>query len=70
MEVAGRGTYYTIADVVFLLGPRINAAGRMDDARHAVELLTAADEETAKEKSLLINIKKYGAKRARPVYYG
>ncbi|WP_428330481.1 single-stranded-DNA-specific exonuclease RecJ [Mucilaginibacter sp.] len=57
MEVAGRGTYYTISDVVFLLGPRINAAGRIDDAKHAVELLTATSEEVAKEKSLLINVK-------------
>jgi len=57
MEVAGRGTYYTISDVVFLLGPRINAAGRIDDAKHAVELLIATDVELAKEKSLLINVK-------------
>jgi len=57
MEVAGRKGNYSISDVVFLLGPRINAAGRIDDAKHAVELLLAADEETAKEKGLLINIK-------------
>ncbi|AMR30296.1 single-stranded-DNA-specific exonuclease RecJ [Mucilaginibacter sp. PAMC 26640] len=57
MEVAGRGTTYTISDVVFLLGPRINAAGRIDDAKHAVELLIACNEDQAKEKGLLINIK-------------
>ncbi len=57
MEVAGKSTNYTISDVVFLLGPRINAAGRIDDAKHAVELLIATDEATAKEKSLLINVK-------------
>jgi len=57
MEVAGKSTNYTISDVVFLLGPRINAAGRMDDAKHAVELLIATDEESAKEKSLSINVK-------------
>jgi single-stranded-DNA-specific exonuclease len=57
MEVAGKTTTYTISDVVFLLGPRINAAGRIDDAKHAVELLIACDEDTAKEKGLLINIK-------------
>ncbi|MEO6849918.1 MAG: single-stranded-DNA-specific exonuclease RecJ, partial [Mucilaginibacter sp.] len=57
MEVAGKGTNYTISDVVFLLGPRINAAGRIDDAKHAVELLIACDEDAAKEKGLLINIK-------------
>ena len=57
MEVAGKSTNYTISDVVFLLGPRINAAGRMDDAKHAVELLIATDEESAKEKSWSINVK-------------
>jgi single-stranded-DNA-specific exonuclease len=57
MEVAGRGTFYTISDVVFLLGPRINAAGRIDDAKHAVELLIATEENIAKEKSELINVK-------------
>ncbi len=56
MEVAGKSSNYTISDVVFLLGPRINAAGRIDDAKHAVELLIATDENEAKEKSLLINV--------------
>jgi single-stranded-DNA-specific exonuclease len=55
MEVAGKTTNYTISDVVFLLGPRINAAGRIDDAKHAVELLIADNDEAAKEKSWLIN---------------
>ena len=57
MDVAGRGNCYTISDVVFLLGPRINAAGRIDDAKHAVELLIASDETQAKEKSELINVR-------------
>jgi len=57
MEVAGKTSNYTISDIVFLLGPRINAAGRIDDAKHAVELLIACDEKTAKEKGLEINIK-------------
>jgi single-stranded-DNA-specific exonuclease len=57
MEIAGKTSNYTISDVVFLLGPRINAAGRIDDAKHAVELLTATEESVAKEKSWLINEK-------------
>jgi single-stranded-DNA-specific exonuclease len=57
MEVAGRKGGYTISDVVFLLGPRINAAGRIDDAKHAVELLIACHEDTAKEKGDMINIR-------------
>jgi single-stranded-DNA-specific exonuclease len=58
MEVAGRmTTSYSISDLVFSLGPRINAAGRIDDARHAVELLIACHEHVAREKGELINIK-------------
>jgi single-stranded-DNA-specific exonuclease len=37
----------TITDVVFILAPRINAAGRMKHGNHAVALLTETDLETA-----------------------
>ncbi len=37
----------TITDIVFVIGPRINAAGRMDDAKNAVKLLIATEEEEA-----------------------
>jgi single-stranded-DNA-specific exonuclease len=57
MQVAGRTGTYTISDVVFLLGPRINAAGRIDDAKHAVELLIACHEDKAREKGDMINIR-------------
>nr|WP_067056071.1 single-stranded-DNA-specific exonuclease RecJ [Mucilaginibacter sp. L294] len=57
MQVAGRTGTYTISDVVFSLGPRINAAGRIDDAKHAVELLIACHEDVAKEKGDMINIR-------------
>ena len=40
-------THITIDDIVFKIGPRINAAGRMESGRIAVELLTASDTETA-----------------------
>lgn len=33
----------TISDLVFVIGPRVNAAGRMDDARKAVELFIEQD---------------------------
>ena len=36
-----------IDDIVFKIGPRINAAGRMESGRLAVELLTATDKQQA-----------------------
>ena len=39
--------HLTIDDIVFKIGPRINAAGRMESGRMAVELLTAMDVEEA-----------------------
>ena len=40
-------THITIDDIVFKIGPRINAAGRMESGRIAVELLTASNAEEA-----------------------
>lgn len=45
----------TITDVVFLLGPRINAAGRISHGRLAVELLTGEDPAAIEELSKTIN---------------
>lgn len=39
--------HITVDDIVFKIGPRINAAGRMESGRMAVELLTAADSAAA-----------------------
>ena len=39
--------HITIDDIVFKIGPRINAAGRMESGRLAVELLTATDIDAA-----------------------
>jgi len=38
-----------MSDLVFVIGPRVNAAGRMDDAKKAVELFIATDSEKVKE---------------------
>ncbi len=38
----------TITDVVFIIAPRINAAGRMEHGQHAVNLLTETDMEKAR----------------------
>ncbi len=34
---------FTVSDLVFVIAPRVNAAGRMDDARKAVELFLEED---------------------------
>ena len=48
IQLSGLETgHLTIDDIVFKIGPRINAAGRMETGRIAVELLTASDEATA-----------------------
>ncbi|WP_320054257.1 single-stranded-DNA-specific exonuclease RecJ [uncultured Acetobacteroides sp.] len=44
-----------IDDIVFKIGPRINAAGRMESGKTAVDLLTAPNEEVAKEIADIIN---------------
>jgi len=39
--------HVTIDDIVFKIGPRINAAGRMESGKLAVQLLTATDDHAA-----------------------
>ena len=46
----------TITDVVFIIAPRINAAGRMKHGIHAVELLTSDDLESAMDFAKSIEI--------------
>lgn len=40
---------FTITDVVFIIAPRINAAGRMEHGKHAVNLLVETDLEKAQK---------------------
>lgn len=47
--------HLTIDDIVFKIGPRINAAGRMETGRLAVELLTASDDKNANIIGVQIN---------------
>lgn len=56
-EIAGIKNELDISCVVFTLGPRINAAGRMDHARGAVELLISKTEEDANAFAGKVNIK-------------
>ena len=48
-------TELTITDVVFVVAPRINAAGRMEHGNYAVTLLTEEDEDLAKKYAAEIN---------------
>lgn len=46
---------FSVSDVVFFIGPRINAAGRIADAKDSVRLMTAHDYAKAKEIAELVN---------------
>ncbi|MBO7553568.1 MAG: single-stranded-DNA-specific exonuclease RecJ [Bacteroidaceae bacterium] len=45
----------TMSDIVFKIGPRINASGRIQNGKEAVDLLTEKDFSTAVEKANTIN---------------
>lgn len=49
MEFYTKKDTLSIADIVFSIGPRINAAGRIADAKAAVRLLMEKDKEKARE---------------------
>jgi single-stranded-DNA-specific exonuclease len=59
MEVSGlaeSGRALTAGDVGFRLGPRINAAGRMDVARDVIELFTCRDQERCRQIAEKLNL--------------
>ena len=47
MQLAGVQKHMHITNLVFVIAPRVNAAGRMDDARKAVQLFIEPDYEKA-----------------------
>lgn len=53
----------TVSDIIFKIGPRINASGRMMNGKEAVDLLLASTSEEAKEKSE--NVDSYNDSRRR-----
>lgn len=55
MDISGRNKDYTLTDVVFVLAPRINAAGRMDHANEAVKMLLCEEDSLALSQSEFIN---------------
>jgi len=55
LELAKANKNLTLDNLVFIIGPRINAAGRIKTGRNAVSLLISDDESKAKETSALID---------------
>lgn len=55
IKIAGIDKEININDIVFRIGPRINAAGRVESGRKAVELLTADEKYSARGIALDIN---------------
>lgn len=55
LEMSGMRRPLTITDLVFMLGPRINAAGRMEHGQQAVELLLAKSAGEASNIANLVN---------------
>ena len=45
----------TITDIVFIIGPRINAAGRISSGKNAVEMLISKEKDLAESSGLLID---------------
>lgn len=57
VEVCGLGDReLSMGDIIFRIGPRINASGRMQNGREAVELLVEKDYQAALEKAERINL--------------
>ena len=56
IEVCGlAGRELTMSDIIFKIGPRINASGRMQNGREAVELLVEKDQKRALDEARHIN---------------
>ena len=55
LEVSGKKFPLTLTDVVFIIAPRINAAGRIRSGRMAVELMISDDQEEMKDLAKEIN---------------
>ena len=55
LQICGKKGNVTITDLLFIIGPRINAAGRITNGRFAVELLISTNESKATEFAGLVN---------------
>lgn len=56
LDLANVKKIINISDLVFIIGPRINAAGRMENAKHAVNLLISNNPEDALSAGVDINV--------------
>jgi single-stranded-DNA-specific exonuclease len=54
MELSSFKSKVNIGNLSFMIGPRINAAGRMDDAKKAVQLFIEKDSQKAKELAMIL----------------
>lgn len=63
MKAANVKSELSLNEIVFKIGPRINAAGRVDDGKKSVDLLVEEDEKKAKEINSYIN--KYNDQRKK-----
>ena len=54
IELAAVKQPMTVTSLVFIIAPRVNAAGRMDDARKAIQLFIETDPTKAKEIAALL----------------
>lgn len=64
IELSGVSKQINIGNLSFLIGPRINAAGRMDDAKKAVSLFIEKDPEKARALAALLQIDNRSRKEA------
>jgi single-stranded-DNA-specific exonuclease len=55
LEGYNKKDQYTISDIVFGIGPRINAAGRISDAKAAVKVLIERDFNSARQHAKVLN---------------
>ncbi|HUR11530.1 MAG TPA: single-stranded-DNA-specific exonuclease RecJ [Flavitalea sp.] len=63
-ELSGLKTSLHISSLVFMIAPRVNAAGRMDDAKKAVQMFIAADPQEARQYAELLHIDNKDRKEA------
>lgn len=55
LKVASKNPPLTVSDLVFIIAPRINAAGRMESGKNAVELMISTDDHLAFESGKLLD---------------